>query len=105
MKPTYEELEAENRALKRAISPLEDPIFTAEIEARLKDYDVPVRTIRGGEYYVISPADFWAETCGGRPNRREVAELGRSLQALLWERTAINGERVFVKKVPDEQVG
>lgn len=105
MKPTYEELEAQNRALKRAISPLEDPIFTAEIEARLKTYEVPVRTLRGDEYYVISPVEFWSETCGGRPNRREVAELGRSLQALLWERTAINGERVFVKRVKNEQVG
>jgi hypothetical protein len=104
MKPTYKELEAQNKALRRAISPLEDPIFTSEVEARLKDYDVPIRTLRGDEYYVVAPADFWKETFGGLPNRREVAELGRSLQALLWERTAINGERVFVKRVNDGKV-
>lgn len=105
MKPTYEQLEAENRALRRAISPLEDPIFTSEIEGKLKTYDTPVRHLRGEDYHVVSPYEFWNEVYGSAPNRREVADLGRSLQALLWERTAINGERVFVKRVKNEQVG
>lgn len=101
MKPTYEELQEENQKLKRAISPLEDPVFTAELEEKLKDLDLSehTRPFRGEEYYVLSPSELWKELYDEKPNTHDVTVLGRSLQALLWERSALHGARVFVKRV------
>lgn len=104
MKPTYEELEAQNQELRRAISPLEDPIFTSELEAKLREWDGMEdtrRQFRGAEHYVLYPSTLWDRLYGHIPNKHEVTVISRSLQALLWERSAINGARVFVKKVDD----
>lgn len=104
MKPTYKELELENKKLKRAISPMEDPIFTCALEDKLKKIDLSEKTrmFRGEEYYVLYPAELWAQMYETEPNTHDVTVLGRSLQALLWERSALHGTRVFVKRVEDK---
>jgi len=101
MKPTYEELQSENLRLKRAISPMEDPIYTAELEAKLAVIDLSEykRNFRGAEHYIIYADQLWADIYGEAPNKHDVTVMGRSLQALLWERSALNGTRVFVKRV------
>ena len=98
-----EELVKEVEVLRRKLSPLEDKEFTQEFIKASADLDLMQykRDFRGAKYVVLDPVVIWEEVYGGRPNKREVMKLGRTLQALLWEPSAINGNRVFVKSLEE----
>lgn len=86
--------------LRKKISPLEDPELTEELRTRMRGLDLAPfrRKFRGTEYYVLTPQDAWGE----EPlNMKRTAAVGYSLQALFWERSALNGTRVFVKEVSE----
>lgn len=98
-----EELVKEVEALRRKLSPLEDKEFTKEFIESSKDLDLSQyrRDFRGKPHIVLDPVVVWKEVYGSHPKKCEVAMLGRTLQALLWERSALNGNRVFVKTVEE----
>ena len=103
MTKTYEELLEENKLLRRKISPLEDPDFTRHLEHKMKGLDLSKfrRNFRDGEYIVLYPNEFYELAFGEEGNTRDITDLGRSLQALLWERSAIIGKLCFVKEVSE----
>lgn len=98
------ELEAENKLLRTKLSPLENPEFTTKLreamDEHLNFYDY-TRMFRGDEYFVLDALTVWAQCFGTEPNNRQLTDVGRSLQALLWERSALQGYTVFVKKVSE----
>lgn len=98
-----EDLVKEVEALRRKISPLENKEFTADLDKRMEKLGLSKyqRDFRGAPHIVLDPVVIWQEVFGGRPNRHDIMVLGRSLQALLWERSAINGARVFVKTLEE----
>lgn len=98
--PLEKELLAENAMLRRKLSPMEDPEFTRQLAVELAEVDLMefCRQYRkGGEYIVVEPKTI-AKVCFGdeAPNLPLLTNIGRSLQALCWERSAINGRLVFV---------
>lgn len=94
--------------LKNKLSPLENKSFTqgvleAMAYADLRKYE---RDFRGSKHYVLTPLEMWGECFSDEPCNYDLTVLGRSLQALYWERSALNGNLVFVKKVSEhEQFG
>lgn len=100
---SYEELEQEVAMLRRKLSPLENKEFTALLAEKLEHTDLlsKQRNFRGGNYIVVFPKEFWFELYGEEGNSYQLTNLGRSLQALCWERSAINGHLCFVKEVEE----
>lgn len=98
-----EELVKEVEALRRKLSPLEDKEFTKKFIEDSRDVDFMsfARTFRGVRSLVVSPVELWERVYATAPNKHQVMVLGRTLQALMWERSALNGERVFVKTVEE----
>lgn len=94
-----ERLEKEVELLRRKISPLEDKEFTRAFseDLALCDLDQFKRDFRGAPHLVVHPAELWRLVLGTEPDTHDITVLGRTLQALLWERSALNGARVFVK--------
>jgi len=100
---TYEELVEENTKLRRKLSPLEDKDFTDEVVMRMAGLDLNdhERSFRGKQYIVIYPAEMFKLLFGRVGNSFEVTKLGRSLQALCWERSALHGDLCFVMEVDE----
>lgn len=103
VKPTYEELEAEVALLRHKISPLEDKEFTEELAFHLGMVDLSSRSrkFRGGSYIVVYPAELYQLLFGRKGNAHELVKMGRSLQALLWERSALHGDLCFVMETDE----
>ncbi len=103
-KPTYEELETENRRLRARLSFGEDEEFTRDIEWRMPAKKELEKYERRG-IYVIRPQEMWgmmfARAAIEPPSTTELAKLGRSLQALGWARSAQRGNLVFKMPVED----
>lgn len=89
--------------LKRKLSPLEDPKLTAELSLKLAKIDLMPykKTMRRGTYIVVTPALISELVYGRHPTSREASAIGRSLQAMLWERSALSGDLVFVMPVDE----
>lgn len=103
MKKTYEELEEEVIQLRKKLSPLVDAEFTKTVAYRMRGVDLLKfkRKFRGAEYVVLYPKDLYELLFKEEPTNRDITELGRSLQALFWERSAISGNLCFVMEVPE----
>jgi hypothetical protein len=95
-----EELEQENARLRRKLSPLEDPVFTEELRAKLSGIDLNQfqRSFRGGPHIILKPNEVWVMAFNTTPSNRDITVMGRSLQAMGWERSALHGQRIFVMK-------
>lgn len=97
--------------LQHKISPLEDKEFTDKVLPRLKKaakgkkMDPHQRHYKGVLCVVLSPREAWELLFPeeSEPNLHELTVLGRSLQALLWERSYLKGLLVFSK--PLEEIG
>ena len=98
-------LEEENRLLRYKLSPLEDKKFTEQLIPLflLVDLERYRRRFRGTEHYVLRALEIWHECFRTKPTGADLTKLGRSLQALLWERSALNGETIFVKQVTEHE--
>lgn len=94
------DLKKELERLRRKLSPLEDPEFTEFLQGKMKDLDLSPfqRSFRRAEYIVVTPGQI-AELCGLAPLRPTITNIGRSLQALCWERSALHGQLVFVMSI------
>lgn len=88
----------EIKKLRSKISPMENVEFTEKLSEALRSVDLSsyIRNYRGGRFVVISPSELYELCFNSRPNTRNLTEMGRSLQALLWERSALHGGRVFI---------
>lgn len=109
MKPTYEQLEKEVARLRSKLSPLEDKEFTAQVTERLALNLTKVKLVaglnakvRGRDCVSGGLADLWAAIFSCEGNMREHTKLGRSLQAMGWERGAKRGNLVFT--IPVEEL-
>ena len=100
---TVEDLEAEIARLRTKISPLEDKEFTRVLAERMAkvDWTKYRQKFRGGEHIVITPRQVGEECFGAAPNMPMATNIGRSLQALLWERSARCGVLIFVKTIEE----
>lgn len=100
---TVQELEAEVAKLRKKLSPLEDKSFTAKLAARMASVDWRKyrQKFRDGDYIVVTPRQVGEECFGETPNIPTSTKIGRSLQALLWERSALHGNLVFVKPLEE----
>lgn len=75
--------------LRRKISPLEDADFTANY--RLVEPVAWYATQGKGDKISIRLNDAWSQAFGTRANPHELTVLGRTLEALGWNRTYSNG--------------
>lgn len=102
----YEKLLEENRMLRRKLSPLEDPDFTKALAYKLGPVDLSAncKKHRGTSYVVVTPRQV-AKICGFNEDTRTLANIGRSLQAMLWERSYMSGELVFMMKLEEYKNG
>lgn len=98
-----EELMKEVEALRKKLSPLEDKEFTREFLEAAKDADFEqyTRNFRGAPHIVLDPQEVWRLVFGTEPNKHDIMVLGRTLQALMWERSALSGARIFVKTLEE----
>jgi hypothetical protein len=106
-KPTYEELVAEVARLRAKLSFGEDEEFTAYIVKLM-----PTKEDLANKGYIkngritVRPAELWGlllspDMAYLAPSTRELAKLGRSLQALGWARSAQRGNLVFTIQVDE----
>lgn len=102
-KPTYEELVEENKMLRHKLSPLEDKEYTAFLSALMAKHDLTQfkREFRDGEYIMLYPKELYKLLTGEEGNTRDITEVGRSLQAMLWERSALGGNLCFVMEASE----
>lgn len=105
-----EDLIKEVESLRKKLSPLEDKDFTRKFLESAQDVDFEqfARNFRGAPHIVLDPREAWRLVFGTEPDKHDVMVLSRTLQALMWERSALNGARVFVKTLEeyrDETVG
>lgn len=105
-KLTYEELEAENEKLRAKLLGDADEEFTKFIKESLPSRGgLFNRGFIKGDRITIRPAELWElmfpniET--PPPSTRDLAKLGRSLQALGWARSARRGNLVFTLPVAE----
>lgn len=100
---TIERLTREVHRLRHKISPMEDVVFTSKLKEAMKLIDMRPyqRSFRGRIYYMVDLGTVWAECFGTTPNRHDLTMVGRSLQALLWERSALHGNLRFVKPIEE----
>jgi len=84
--------------LKRKLSPLEDVEFTARY--CLRENFEWLRTQRGTRQgksaIVVRLRDVWVNTFNSVPNNVDLTTLGRTLEALGWERTRRKGITFFL---------
>lgn len=99
-KPTYEELESEVKRLRSKLSFGEDELFTEEVRKNMPPASRLESYLRKGKYSV-RPAEMWGILFGTEASTRELASLGRSLQALGWARSARLGNVVFTISVDE----
>lgn len=102
--PTYEELQAENEKLRAKLSAGEDKEFTEDLRARLPSKSILFNEgFIKGDKITIRPAELWNLTFPWNgpegPSTRDLAKLGRSLQAMGWARSAKRGNLVFTLPV------
>lgn len=86
--------------LRHKISPLENKKFTASMLPlwRGVDFGAFTRKYKGAECVVLSPQEAWDLIYPDQePTKYDLAVMGRSLQALLWERSYQQGYLVFSK--------
>ena len=97
-----EQLQREVERLRHKLSPLEDKDFTTMLTRKMAKHDLLQfrRKFRKGDYVVISPSEL-ADLCGIDPNMHTFTNIGRSLQALCWERSALHGQLIFVMPVEE----
>lgn len=100
---TIEQLTREVHRLRHKISPLEDVVFTNTLQEAMRGMDMSPykRAFRNRLYYMLELRQVWDACFEVEPNRHDLTVLGRSLQALLWERSALNGVLIFVKPVEE----
>lgn len=98
-----DKLTREVHRLRHKISPMEDVLFTTKLKDAMAkiDMDQYLRSFRGRMYYMVDLQTIWHECFNTTPNRHDLMVVGRSLQALLWERSALNGNLRFVKPVEE----
>jgi hypothetical protein len=100
--PTYEELVAEVARLRAKLSVGEDKEFTAEIKSLMPSEDLLANDCHvRNDRITIRPAEMWSYMFKGDPSTRDLAKLGRSLQARGWARSAKRGNLVFT--IPVEE--
>lgn len=95
--------------LQHKLSPLEDKEFTKKVLPRIrkavkaKQLEQYERAYKGVLCVVLSPSDAWKLLFPeeGEANLHELTVLGRSLQALLWERSYLKGLLVFTKPLEE----
>lgn len=102
-KPSYEELEIENRRLRAKLSAGEDKEFTKEIKERLPSAALLTKYESRG-VYIVRPAEMWREIFTTVPTTNDLAKLGRSLEAMGWVRSALRGNVVFKMKVEEYEL-
>lgn len=103
----YEELKQENERLRRKLSPLEDPKFTQMLGMKLAGIDLRdnyQRLFRKKNYIVVTPGEI-ADLCGLPRELPVLTNIGRSLQAMCWERSALHGNLVFVMPLKEYEDG
>lgn len=95
--------------LMKKLSPMAIPARVEEVRGLMSKLDLSDlrRTYRGRDCIVFSYAQIWVRLYPGRKfNIIHGRDLGHSLTALFWERSALNGTFVFVKDVEEyEQWG
>lgn len=104
---TYEELLAENKRLRHKLSPLEDTEFTKELALKMAVIDLTEnfsREFRKAPHVVITPREL-ADLCGYEATIPTLTKIGRSLQAMCWERSALHGNLVFVMPLREYEDG
>lgn len=101
-----EQLEIEVERLRHKLSPLEDKKFTAKLVMLMADKDLMQfkRKYRRKDHIVVTPKDV-ADLCGLPAELPVLTNIGRSLQALCWERGATNGQLVFVMPLEEYNAG
>jgi len=88
--------------LRYKLAPLEDRGFTEAVEPLLRkmDFHVFKRRYKGDDYIVVTPRIVWeAIFPEEEPTLTDLSKMGRSLQGLLWERSYLKGNLIFVKPV------
>lgn len=105
MKLTNEELRAEVERLRAKLSPLEDRDLTIKVKAAMRVNPLKAEPYipRGSHKPILlyRPADLWQELFNEEGNTRDYMRLGRSLQAMGWERSAKSGNLVFALPVEE----
>ena len=101
-----EQLQQEVERLRSKLSPLEDKEFTKKLAILLAGKDLLKfkRKFRRGTYIVVAPRDI-AEICGLPCEMHVLTNIGRSLQAMCWERSAKNGTLLFVMPIEEYEGG
>jgi hypothetical protein len=92
------------KRLRQKISPLEDKEFTEKLIPLLAgaDYDPYMRQFRGKRCVMITPREAWTLAYPTEePNLHDLTNIGRSLQAMLWERSYLRGNLVFTKTLQE----
>jgi hypothetical protein len=101
-----EQLQQEVDRLRRKLSPLEDKEFTKKLALLLAGKNLLKfkKKFRRGTYIVVTPRDI-ADLCGLPADMPVLTNIGRSLQAMCWERSAKNGSLVFVMPIEEYESG
>jgi len=97
---------AECVRLRKLLSPLEDAGFTAiYLAAEPREWIDTQRATRMGHAHVrVKLVDLWQHTFPDSPHTAlGLTKLGRTLQALGWSRTKIDGLLYFTMRVDDWQ--
>lgn len=93
--------------LRKKLSPLEDPEFTAAyLHAQPVEWlrnECPRMSYGGEEHISVSLPELWEKInpTDAPPSGSDLAKLGRTLQALGWVRTKRSGSLYFVM-TPEE---
>ncbi len=90
--------------LRHKLSPLENKEFTEKLTPLLcREQLTPfIREYRGVECVVLRPKDALELLHPGEDHTlRTLTIVGRSLQALLWERSYLRGELIFTKPITE----
>jgi len=92
-----EQLKREVERLKHKLSPMEDKEFTKKLAILLAGKDLlQFQTkFRKSDYLMVTPREI-AMLCGLPQDLHVLTNVGRSLQAMCWERSALHGNLVFV---------
>lgn len=90
--------------LRHKLSPLEDKEYTAKILPLMQaaDFKPYERKYKNTMCVVMSPSEVWNLLFPGTEyNMHDLTVLGRSLQALLWERSYLRGSLIFTKPLSE----
>lgn len=97
-------MEALIERLRHKLSPLEDKELTARLSLALSKIDLSKykQSLRRGEYIVVTPAVVSDLVFGDpTPTSYKASAIGRSLQAMLWERSSLHGDLIYVMPVSE----